>query len=177
MTDLTIDLDRVRTMLLAAPPLIEALFAGIGDEVATTRPSPDEWSPVECLGHLITCDRLAFHDRIRVILDEDEPVLPRFDADEAAAERGDRDRGVSAVLAEFREAREHYADAVASLDRADLDKVAVGPEGMAGISAWDFVLEWPHHDHDHLTQMTAAVNVLLRREMGDDMASALAPPA
>ncbi len=62
---------------------------------------------------------------------------------------------------------------MAELDRDALDKKAVGHPGLAGISAWDFVLEWPHHDHDHLAQMTAAVNVLLRREMGPVMAEEL----
>jgi hypothetical protein len=52
----------------------------VPEEALTRRPEPDEWSPVEVLGHLWDGE-LAHAFRARLILAQDEPELTGYDQD------------------------------------------------------------------------------------------------
>lgn len=169
------DLDRVTALLQATPPIVVALFDGLGDDLARRRPTPAEWSPIEVLGHLVTCDDLAFDDRIMRLVAEDGATLPAFDPDTAAGERADRDRDVADVVAEFTRNRARCVERLGSLDRDQLDGMAAGPASLRGITAWDFVVEWPYHDQEHLAQIGRAVGDALFDALGPSMQTALRP--
>ena len=55
------------------------LVRGAGDRLRV-RPAPDEWSALECLGHMVDGE-LVVSGRIRWIIAEDEPDIVGYDQD------------------------------------------------------------------------------------------------
>jgi len=73
--------------LRALPDQIEALVRGLGEEALRRRPAPDQWSIKEVCAHLR--DSLEIDgERIRRMLEEDEPLISAYDQ-EALAREGD----------------------------------------------------------------------------------------
>ena len=60
-------------------------LTALGDQLAGWKPTPDEWSANECVGHLIEADRRGFAGRIRRILAEDGVAEPGWDQEAVAA--------------------------------------------------------------------------------------------
>ncbi len=63
----------------ATPARIRALVAEAGDALRT-RPKPNEWSALECIGHIVDGE-LVSSTRYRWILAHDEPPLAGYDQD------------------------------------------------------------------------------------------------
>src|SRR6266540_1670863 len=61
----------------ATPTRIRALVAEAGDRLRT-RPKPDEWSVLECIGHIVDGE-LVSSGRYRWILAHDEPPLVGYE--------------------------------------------------------------------------------------------------
>ena len=59
------------------PAAIRALILGAGERVRS-RPAPDEWSALECIGHIFDSE-LIVSARARWILAEDEPDIVGYD--------------------------------------------------------------------------------------------------
>ena len=73
--------------LRALPDQIEALVRGLDEEALRRRPGPDQWSIKEVCAHLR--DSLEIDgERIRRMLEEDEPLISAYDQ-EALAREGD----------------------------------------------------------------------------------------
>jgi hypothetical protein len=73
--------------LRALPDQIEALVRGLDEEALCRRPAPDQWSIKEVCAHLR--DSLEIDgERIRRMLEEDEPLISAYDQ-EALAREGD----------------------------------------------------------------------------------------
>src|SRR6188508_535987 len=63
----------------ATPATLRALIEEAGDDVRT-RPEPNEWSVLECIGHI--CDaELVIAGRYRWILAHDKPDILPYDQD------------------------------------------------------------------------------------------------
>src|SRR4030042_4044058 len=73
--------------LRALPGQIEALVRGLDEEALRRRPAPDQWSIKEVCAH--PRDSLEMDgERIRRMLEEDEPLISAYDQ-EALAREGD----------------------------------------------------------------------------------------
>lgn len=68
--------DRIRRDAAAWPPRLHA------PDVAT-RPRPDVWSPLEYGCHIRDVHRI-FNHRVRLMLEQDEPLFPNWDQDATA---------------------------------------------------------------------------------------------
>src|SRR5262245_45527810 len=64
------------------------------------------FSPVEQCWHLADLEREGYAVRIRRLIEEDAPVLPAFDGERIAEERGYKSRALAEGLEAFRMARE-----------------------------------------------------------------------
>ena len=74
-------------ILRALPDQIETLVRGLDEEALRRRPAPDQWSIKEVCAHLR--DSLEIDgERIRRMLEEDEPLISAYDQ-EALAREGD----------------------------------------------------------------------------------------
>jgi hypothetical protein len=74
------------------------------------RPSPDRWAPLEYACHVRDVCAL-YHQRLGLMLREDDPLYPNWDQDATALEERYREQDPGAVSAQLRDAAVALADA------------------------------------------------------------------
>jgi hypothetical protein len=84
---------------------LEDLLAGLDEETLRWRPIPHKWSIKEIMCHLRDMERLAYLERYRRILAEDNPFLPNVDQDRIAFETDYINQDANAALEEFKQLR------------------------------------------------------------------------
>ena len=144
----------VATYLRATCDHVAAELIALGDPLAGWRPTPDEWSANECVGHLIEADRRGFAGRIRRILAEDGVAEPGWDQIGVAAARRDRERPAAAIVAEFVAGRDDGIALVEGLRDEDLERSAVHIE-VGRVTISNLLGEWVFHDRNHVRQLLA----------------------
>jgi hypothetical protein len=87
--------------LRALPDEIEALVRGLDDEALRRRPAPDQWSIKEVCAHLR--DSLEIDgERIRRMVEEDDPAIPGYDQEALARERDYQNASMPLILTALR---------------------------------------------------------------------------
>lgn len=169
-----VDPDEIAATIETLPEVLRMLLAPYDRETLTARPAPGEWCVLEVIGHLITCDRGAFRDRIAAI-SGGASAVPPFDAGSALADRDPMRSSLAELLDELTAIRAESVAFVRTLDPGELD--ATAPYGDHGrFAAADFLLEWPYHDQDHIRQILDAVQRHYLPHMTDTMRIALTTP-
>ena len=169
-----IDLDEIADTLELLPTALRTLLAPYDDPTLRARPAAGEWCVLEVVGHLLTCDRGAFRDRVTAII-SGVAEIPRFDAHAALAERDPMGASLDDLLDELASVRAESVEFVRSLTPEAL--TATAPYGEHGLlAAGDFVLEWPFHDQDHIRQILDAVQRHYLPHMTESMRTALTEP-
>jgi hypothetical protein len=74
VSDKSLTIEQVLTLLAEAPPRIAALTAGLGPAQLRTSPNPNEWSANDVLAHLRACADV-WGNCIAVIIAEDTPTI------------------------------------------------------------------------------------------------------
>ncbi len=168
----TIDLEQIRNILRTTPETLHQVVAGLDTAVLRFHPAPDEWCINEVIGHLIEMDKLAFADRVELILAEERPSFQGLDVNMIAAKRHDCTQDTTKLLHQLTQQRQHYAQWVTQLPADQLNRVLFHSR-LGDISAWDFICEWPYHDFDHLKQIANNVKAFIWPNMTDTMRRAL----
>ena len=133
---------------------------------ATVEPAPGEWCANEVLGHLIEADRRGFGGRIRAVLAEDRPTFVSWDQPGVAAARRDAERNPVELITELLAQRAVDLAFVAALDPSLVGRVGIHPS-VGELSISDLLHEWVHHDREHLMQMVAVTQAIVRPSMGN----------
>ncbi len=137
---------------LALRPLAMAIaddVRGLPAALATRRPSPEVWSPMEFLGHLR--ESMAFHRwLIESALAEDNPSIPMVDPDESVAQAGYADADTEALIGQFGRRVDRLCELLAKLDDSSVNRsLTLGDRritvGLVARSAWH---ECHHHRGD-----------------------------
>lgn len=165
MTDTALSPVEIVRLLHASTNALAAEVWALGRRAAV-RPAEGEWCANEVLGHLIEADRRGFAGRIRTVLAEERPTFVKWDQPGVARERRDNERDPSELIQEFMTARETDLSFMAELDPAVLGRVGIHPK-VGELSIGDLLHEWVHHDREHLAQMLAVSQVLVRPFMGN----------
>jgi hypothetical protein len=98
-----VDRAEITAYLRSVPDLIEEVLQGLSDDDLRRRPSPDEWSLIEICCHLRDAAQEE-GNRIRRLVEEDEPTLEPYDQEEWARERnyqGEDSRRLRTALRAF----------------------------------------------------------------------------
>jgi hypothetical protein len=142
--------------LAAAPDALAGLLAGVDDDLARRARGGDEgWSIVEVLCHLRDAEERAV-ERVRLMRDEDEPLLAAYDQDAWAVERdyaGDDPRRAAAAFAR------HRADHVAilrSLEPGAWERPGRHAE-QGRVTIMNHTIHMATHDLEHLAQIARAL--------------------
>jgi len=94
----------------ASPVILNRLVADLDGNQIRRRPEPGEWAVIEVVAHMADVDERA-HDRLRRMLAEDNPLLPAFDQDALAKERGYLGMDLAEELRRYQQTRAaHVAD-------------------------------------------------------------------
>ena len=97
------DRTEITAYLRQLPDLIEEALHGLSNDKLRRRPSPDEWSALEVCCHLRDYAEIE-GQRVRRLVEEDEPALEAWDEQELAAGRnyqGDDPARVRTALRAF----------------------------------------------------------------------------
>ena len=142
--ELTLLLDR----LAAMPEFIVTSYASLSATDAVTSLSAGEFAPVEQAWHLADLEVDGFAERIRRLLEEEQPTLADFDGRRVAAERNYKTLPIREGIAAFRRAR------LANVERLrrviDSQWARRGSqEGVGEISLADVPRMMEEHDASH----------------------------
>ncbi len=144
----------VAAFLRAARDHVVSELTAMGDAIAQWRPTPDEWSANECVGHMIEADRRGFGGRIRRILAEDGVAEQGWNQLEVGAARRDRERPVAVILDEFVTGRDDGIAVVEGLRAEDLERFAIH-DAVGRVTIENLMHEWVFHDRNHIRQLLA----------------------
>lgn len=162
----------IAEILRATPAVLRTMLAHLDDELLSWRPAPNEWCIKEVIGHLIEMDTLAFGDRIRIILAEDNPEMQSMNVNTIAAARHDDKRPIEELLVAFEQERETAVSYILQLPVDQLGRIGTFPVNRA-FKASDFLYEWPYHDHDHIKQISSIVQEHVWPHLSPTMQAAL----
>lgn len=146
-------LANLKAVLKTTPLRWNALTANYPETLLRYQPLPGEWSPLECLQHLIDLDRGVFPQRVRALLAGEN--FPAFFPDEDGTQLMN-DISPQALAAEFEALRKENLLLVDELTPDDLSKEAVHAE-LGTVSLGNLLHEWGGHDLMHLVQAERAI--------------------
>ena len=137
------------------PAAIRALIVEAGDRLRT-RPAPDEWSALECIGHIVDGE-LVVSARVRWILAEDEPDIVGYDQALWVAALRHNEDDPALLLATFEALRAANLDLWARRSIADRERV--GRHRERGPESYDMTFRLAAgHDRIHLAQARRALD-------------------
>ncbi len=88
--------------------------AGLAEDIASHRPAEGEWSIKDTVAHL--CDNAhALHERLFVMINQEEPFLPSWDQDEKFRERKPENALFNDLVNEFSVQRAETVNMLADL--------------------------------------------------------------
>lgn len=150
-------LDRVRlkhiTLMQKTIATLNNVLADVTPEqAATLRDGADGWTILEVLCHLRDFDGI-FQGRVRLMLDQDNPLLTAYDHLALAVENDYNNQDFSQVLAELNQSRADFVALFNSLSAEQWERGGVHPEAGA-ITLTDSLMQVSHHDSDHIEQIT-----------------------
>lgn len=128
-----------------------ALVEGVPDEQARWKPSPDDWSILEVIHHLVDEEIEDFRRHLDHILFHANEPWPRIDPVGWVTQRRYNEQEPAAVLAQFLVARQESLAWLATLHKADWNAAIAMPWGS--LQAGDMLASWAAHDLLHLRQL------------------------
>lgn len=133
---------------------IEGVLAGIGDDEAEYRPTPEAWSVLDVLVHVLHEEGADFRVRFRATLQDPTGPWPPLDPHTTVEAARHGIRSARALVERFREERAVSLAWLATLDAPDLER-AHDLDGRR-LRAGDLLAAWVAHDLVHLRQLTGA---------------------
>ena len=150
--------DELRQM----PDVVVQAARTLPGSVVADRPLDGGYAMIEHVWHLADLETEAYEVRIRRILEEDEPDLPGFDGEAAAAKRKYRALRLRDGIRKFTEARQRNLAALAAVGGAAWDRAGI-QEGVGKITLRDIPRLMHEHDDTHRAEIAALVEELSRR--------------
>jgi len=142
--------------IAATPDMLRALMAGLSDDDARWKPSPERMSVAEVLEHMSHVEAHGYRVRVDRILAEHEPVVENYDQEAfiSAGQYSGRDPEES--FAHFEEQRLDNVDLLRDLEPKDFARGGV--HSVYGrFTLAELVHEWAFHDLGHVRQITELV--------------------
>lgn len=145
-------------LMAATPAALRALVAATSPETLRRRPAAEAWSVQEVLNHLLHVETAVIGERVRRMIEEDEPVLPPASPPSPASDP-------ETTLDRFQRARTANLAFLRELTPAQRDRTGRHPR-HGQLTVRQHVVEWAYHDLDHLRQILAAIQSPLYSEIG-----------
>jgi hypothetical protein len=151
-------------ILDATPATLRAMLIGV-PQACIEEPGGEGWSPRDVVLHLASRQKPAFIGRIRMIVEQDQPLLP--DIADDAIPGGEALQGLTlgTLLDDMASVRVEAMTLVRSLTPLQLART--GRHETAGtVSAADIVHHIAYHDLVHIAQINALLRDPIERARG-----------
>ncbi|MCC6892055.1 MAG: DinB family protein [Anaerolineae bacterium] len=131
--------------------IIRSLLTGITQVEAQVRPSPESWSILEVVCHLVDEERDDFRQRVDLTLNHPGEQWPPIHPDAWVTERAYNTRDLQQSLAEFRAEREKSLAFLKGLQSPNWD--ARHQSDFGERTAGQLLSSWVAHDVLHMRQL------------------------
>ena len=98
-------MDAILAIMSSTPGVMRGLTSGLQANSLLREPTPDDWAVIEILCHLRDTEREVHQMQIKILLEDDQPFIPRPNAAVWANQRNYLNEDGSAALKEFTAAR------------------------------------------------------------------------
>ncbi len=145
-------LDLARAMMATTPERWVGMAKALPAELLEMRPADQEWSPVECLLHMIDSEKV-YQFRVQAFL-AGKDYFPNFDPDSQGSSLSGQTP--LALAEEFARLRNESLRMLETLSPSDLERKARhGELGMVTFN--EMVNNWAGHDLNHTVQAERAL--------------------
>lgn len=152
MSTRLLDGSKALRTLRKTPAILEMALAGVTQEqAATLRDGPDGWSVLFIVCHLRDYDVIN-GDRIRLMLEQDNPTFPASSNDELIVRNNYAGQDLRATLARYQASRKTLIALLEELDAEQWERRGVHPVYGPGIVV-DAAVNTAIHDVDHIEQI------------------------
>ena len=150
----------------ATPAAIRGLVAAAGDKLRV-RPSSAEWSPLECISHMVDGE-LVVSGRYRWILAHDQPPLTPYDQDLWVERLHHNDDDVDVLIGVFEALRR--ANLALWRRTTKADRARVGIHAERGPESYELTFRLlAGHDRNHLAQARRSLSDAMRESRAEVM--------
>ena len=144
--------DQIKSILKTTPLRWNSMVQSIPADLLALKPTPVEWSAIECLIHIIDTEKI-FQTRVQAFLEGRD--FPGFNPDKEGSKT--QANITPAELAdEFTRLREESLKSLARIKREDLGRKARHAE-LGPVTFDQMVNEWAAHDLNHTVQAERAL--------------------
>lgn len=130
---------------------ISALVRGLTVSQARWKPTPESWSVLEVLNHLVDEEIYDFRARVNHVLHRPNQDWPEIDPGGWVSQRHYNEQDFDETLIRFEAEREKSLTWLASLGNPELDTAITWAWGI--LTAGDLLASWLAHDLLHLRQL------------------------
>jgi hypothetical protein len=141
----------IRAVLSITPARWLNITSALPADLLARKPSPGEWSALECLGHLLDTERYVFPVRMELFLVGRD--LEAFNPD---TQGSTLEQSPAEMAAEFARLREGSLEALKKVSEADLLRKARHSE-LGMVTLGELLHEWAAHDLNHTVQAEKAL--------------------
>jgi uncharacterized damage-inducible protein DinB len=145
--------------LAAFPEELKRQLTSLTDAALRFRPSPDEWSIVEIVGHMTDVDAI-WPGRVRQMLSTDNPQLQRANND-VVRQRDYQNKQLGFLLTTLAERRAEFVELLRMLRPAQLTRPGLHPT-RGPITVADAPAALADHDRGHRAQIAANLEAFER---------------
>jgi len=135
--------------LSVTPKLMEESVCGLSEEQLSWKFVPEVFSMRENVWHLRDIDVEGYAHRIRLILEEERPMLPDVDGKRLARERNYNAQAIQPGLDDLRRSRAASVERLEGCSVQDLDRKAE-MQGVGSIDLRRLLELWMEHDAGHI---------------------------
>lgn len=156
----------VMGVLASTPEKIRREVAALSPRDIKTRPAEGKWSVQEILAHLADVEEVGMRARVAAMVEQDEPVLLRFDQEKRAVDFHYARQDYRKSLASFIRQRRSNVKWLRTLKPAQLKRKG-RHEVVGTITAGEMIYEWAFHDLGHIKQILEVKRYALWPHMGN----------
>jgi hypothetical protein len=159
-------LDHSIEVLAHTPSVLDALLRGKSPQWLHCKPSPEAFSPVDVLGHLLHADTTDWLPRARMILaGQADTPFPPFDR--FAFQHHLANKSIETLLDDFATLRTQSLQTLTAfnLTEAQLDLPGTHPD-LGPVTLRNLLATWVVHDLGHIQQIVKTMSNEYREAVG-----------
>ncbi|MDQ4077084.1 MAG: DinB family protein [Chloroflexota bacterium] len=141
-----------RSVLATTPTRWLSLAQALSTDLLSQPPAPEQWSPLECLQHLVDTEQV-FHFRVQAFLAGQD--FPAFDPISQGTKLNAYQSAID-LAEEFARLRRDGLALLAQIEPSDLQR-QVRHEELGLVTLGEMVHEWAAHDLNHTVQAERAM--------------------